>query len=160
MLHRFSPIDRLGTNGVRVTHHHSATKSAVRRGVNAGSPLIGTSPKTKAELLRQWTDGGAWMDSWQRHLQIIENENGDLRREAGRILVYSMGSDGKSESNGNDPDDINSWDDHHLVFYRNKIEQLERNRNLKRSVCLTPFLHAAILWLHAMFRRASGQTVA
>jgi len=32
--------------------------------------------------------------------------------------VYSMGQDGRSASGGNDPDDINSWDDHHSGFYQ------------------------------------------
>ena len=31
--------------------------------------------------------------------------------------IYSMGKDGQSASGGNDPDDINSWDDHHVAYY-------------------------------------------
>jgi hypothetical protein len=31
--------------------------------------------------------------------------------------IYSMGKDGQSASGGNDPDDINSWDKHHVAYY-------------------------------------------
>jgi len=37
--------------------------------------------------------------------------------------VYSPGEDGTSASQGNDPDDINSWDNHHHDFYTRGAER-------------------------------------
>lgn len=36
--------------------------------------------------------------------------------------IYTLGEDGTSASKGNDPDDINSWDDHHDSYYMRKVQ--------------------------------------
>ena len=141
----FLSLEALGIVTIRVTYHFTSTKNTVTSAVRAGDPLFGAPPETKADLLPLWTGPWAWKDSWQRPLGIVTDENGNLRRDAGQILVYSMGSDGLSESNGNDPDDINSWDNHHHEFYRNQLDKRELNARLWRTVWLTPLVFAAIL---------------
>ncbi len=47
------------------------------------------------------------LDPWGNPYQIIIRDSSNETKEVG---VYSKGRDGISESTGNDPDDINSWD--------------------------------------------------
>jgi len=86
-------------------------------------------------------------------LHILEDENGKLRREENEILVFSTGADGQSESNGNDPDDINSWDNHHHAFYHGQVDAAEFRERLWRTVWVTPLVIALISMLFSRFQK-------
>ena len=139
-----------GNSGVRTLHHHHVTSLQLRSAVSAAEPLLRQRPTTKADLLPNWSEPSAWIDSWERPLQILEDENGELRRDGGKLLVFSTGFDGNSDTDGNDPDDINSWDNHHRNFYNSQIAAAEQRTRLRRriwaSVLATPFVFA-IIWL-------------
>jgi hypothetical protein len=54
-------------------------------------------------------------DPWGRPYQWSAPES--RKGSDSDLLVYSLGKDGTTASQGNDPDDINSKDDHHLGYY-------------------------------------------
>jgi hypothetical protein len=55
------------------------------------------------------------IDPWGRPYRYTEVTTAAARTPDFRI--YSMGKDGQSASGGDDPDDINSWDKHHVAYY-------------------------------------------
>jgi hypothetical protein len=62
-------------------------------------------------------------DPWGRPFHVVEPvKAGD------EFHFYSSGQDGKSLSEGNDPDDLNTWDDHGESWYRKSIQRHDRMR--------------------------------
>jgi hypothetical protein len=58
-------------------------------------------------------------------------------------LVYSTGEDGRSNSDGNDPDDIRSWDDKRWVWYSRR----QFTREISFCMIVSALISAAGFWL-------------
>jgi hypothetical protein len=58
-------------------------------------------------------------------------------------LVYSTGEDGRSNSDGNDPDDIRSWDDKRGVWYSGR----QFTREISFCMIVSALISAAGFWL-------------
>ncbi|MEX2141279.1 MAG: hypothetical protein WD894_18585 [Pirellulales bacterium] len=61
------------------------------------------------------------------------------------IGIYSTGEDGASLTQGNDPDDLNSWDEHTGSHYRAAISEENRKRYAVQGLFLTAFIYPAIV---------------
>ena len=61
--------------------------------------------------------------------------------------VYSLGPDGRSETLGNDNDDINSWDNHHVEYYGKRQETARRTNLAIWSILISPIIFVAIVLL-------------
>jgi hypothetical protein len=91
----------------------SITNSLQIKSLNAGF-ISAVDPELEKSITRS--------DPWGHPYRYTEVTNGASRLRDFRI--HSMGEDGQSASGGNDPDDINSWDNHHLNYYnRNRLWQ-------------------------------------
>jgi len=62
---------------------------------------------------------------------------------------YTVGDDGLSSSNGNDPDDINSWDPSSISFYHRKLWRHREIRDVSVSLgfALIAFVALKIRWI-------------
>ena len=136
----------LTLQNVRVTHHYSATGSSVRNAWLVAEMYDGRS-LTLTNLINSgiWSEPAAWRDSWGRHLKVVIDADGQIMLHRNRAMFYSAGHDGISATAGNDPDDINSWDDHHYPFYKAQINGFNRRKYLWRTVWATPVVFG-ILW--------------
>lgn len=69
--------------------------------------------------------------------------------------VYSLGEDGKSTSNGNDPDDISSWVPYpdNVAYYSQKVRTEYRWERAIRGAYLTPFVYIGIVGIVWLFKR-------
>lgn len=79
-------------------------------------------------------------DPWGNPYRFVKNiqlENG----ETVPFGVYSLGSDQMSESCGNDPDDLNTWDESTGEFYNKQWEKEIHNECLVGGVYVTMFLY-------------------
>lgn len=69
------------------------------------------------------------------------------------IHAFSFGADGKSDTNGNDLDDINSWNYDPENFYGRLIANDLKREYLWRTLWVTPINYTLILLtLHALKR--------
>lgn len=76
--------------------------------------------KALVERPAHWTDSARWekyltempLDPWKNPYGYMEGSG--FGKDAGYGYgLYSMGRDGRSATQGNDPDDINTWSSHH-----------------------------------------------
>ncbi|MCA9265743.1 MAG: hypothetical protein KDA60_17900 [Planctomycetales bacterium] len=65
--------------------------------------------------------------------------------------VYSMGRDSESESNGNDPDDLNSWNEDCYQWYVNDITQRNRRRIGIYGAMITPVVYLGLFAAGRLF---------
>ncbi len=89
--------------------------------------------RSDPQLLQQWlVDGiepdGLYLpvhpetDIWGNTYRLAIDGSG--LNAAERIDVYSLGEDGKTTTNGNDPDDINSWTEPSTEFYDRRLSRI------------------------------------
>lgn len=64
-------------------------------------------------------------DSWGRPYQFARRD-GKSSGKIEAIGVYSLGEDGISRTEGNDPDDINSWTVDNAAYYRKRHQRMMR----------------------------------
>jgi len=75
----------------------------------------------------------------------VTDDAGELIMEDWTLLAYSLGEDGKSESKGNDADDINTWDEHHIDHYWTPIRNRRLQELLLRTAWATPIIFCVLL---------------
>ncbi len=88
------------------------------------------------------------LDPWQQPYRCVRN----LRLEDGSLVelgVYSVGKDGISETQGSDPDDLNSWSEHQGDYYRHEIRNTNFLAAAITGLFVTPFTYAM---LYGLFR--------
>ena len=150
---------------VRVTYNDDATASGVRNASIAARNYVHYSAretKSKSVTLTELIDSGIWFepmalsDSWGRQLKAVTDDNGYIKSMKHSPMFYSTGLDGKSATAGNDPDDINSWDDHQRPFYNARLSRFALRTAVWRTVLATPVVFG-ILWciLAAATRRSA-----
>ena len=79
-------------------------------------------------------------DVWGRPYRVVRNLTLDdgMKVELG---VYSTGEDGISRSNGNAPDDINTWSESWRDYYLARTKARERSALAIYGLFLLPFVY-------------------
>jgi hypothetical protein len=80
----------------------------------------------------------------------------DMELVDGRVIpigIYSLGEDGLSQTQGNDSDDINSWDENAGAYYRTKIRESNRKQYAIEGLLIAPFTYVALLAVGFALRR-------
>ncbi len=98
-------------------------------------------------------DTQADLDGWKRPFRCVRNHVA----ADGRLVpvgVYSFGEDGHSTTEGNDPDDLNSWRDVSADFYGDRA-----NRRTLWAVILLSLLCSTPIYLHLQRRRGARAQV-
>jgi hypothetical protein len=67
--------------------------------------------------------------------------------------IFSMGRDGVSRTEGNDPDDLNSWDAPPGAYYVAEITANHRKLYAIEGASFMPFTYAALLLVIAGWKR-------
>lgn len=83
-------------------------------------------------------------DPWGKPLQVVERLDDDGRK---RFAAYSFGRDGISDTDGNDPDDINSWSDNPVAYYQREAKRDSQIYRLQRAIPLGCILYAPMFFL-------------
>ena len=113
-------------------------------------------PRLTVDAVQRWIEGKTILsdplelqrssqtesDPWGNPFRVVERRGNGNRRFA----VYSSGRDGMSKTNGNDPDDINSWSDEPVVFYQ---REAQRDSQMYRFRCTVPW--GCILYVPMFF---------
>jgi hypothetical protein len=83
-------------------------------------------------------------DPWKNPYRCIRfvHTYGDETRALG---IYSMGRDGVSKTNGNDLDDLNSWNWESHQWYVRDINTRRRWELLMKGVLLTPIVYFGVI---------------
>jgi hypothetical protein len=83
-------------------------------------------------------------DPWGNPFQVGDrlDENGERQ-----FVVYSFGRDGLSNTNGNDPDDINSWSDDPVAHYQREARRESQVDRMSFAVPLMFILYIPMLLL-------------
>ena len=97
--------------------------------------LLGDHPLTRCTDHRR-------LDPWGNPYRCVLRKEINPQQPFG---FYSAGSDGVSQSDGNDADDLNSWDPNCRRFYLRRIEDNRRTMYAVVGFIFTPFTYAAIL---------------
>ena len=137
--------------GMRVSYYHTSAINDVRE---IHLLVMSTSDELPIsfDMLRKsdmWPTVNQSTDAWGHSIQIIESERKSKEGYDCGVHVFSLGADGVSATLGNDPDDINTWDDHHYAFYHSQIRNEEMMARLRQSIWLAPLLYLillAIIW--------------
>ena len=98
------------------------------------------------DMKRLWADMGSNCDPWGNPYQTVDRDTRGIYDMPSSFHVYSFGADGKSDSNGNDPDDINSWNYDRRKFYGRMIANDLLRKNLWRTLWITPITFS-VIWL-------------
>ena len=140
---------------MRVSYYHTNALNDAIGLQHAILSLVGETPATieTAEKSRYWKEIDK-KDAWGRKMEIIECDRTTPRGDRYPIHVYSLGQDGMSNSNGNDPDDINTWGDHHQKFYWTQIRNEESYGNLIQSLWQAPLLFIILMLIIQFIRHA------
>ena len=80
-------------------------------------------------------------DPWANPYQCVTRRVGD----EDRLGVYSFGRDGTSKSDGNDKDDLNSWNDDGLKWYKNVDNRRERIDLVAQGLVFTALIYVFFL---------------
>ena len=142
--------------GMLVSYYHTSAINEVRS-LHIVIMSTGNELPISLDTLREspmWPTINRSADAWGRPIQIIES---DLKSNNGHdcgVHVFSFGSDGVSATLGNDPDDINTWDDHHYAYYNSQIRNEEMLARLGQSIWLAPLLYLILLAAMWGIRRA------
>jgi len=137
----------LTTQQIRVTYRHSSTRRVIKDINYVAMYLKDANKLTHSNLVNSPELANTWsqVDSWGRPIQYVMDESGNLIMDDWTLLAYSLGEDGKSESNGNDADDINTWDEHHIDYYWTPIRNQHMRKLLWRAVWATPLIFGLLL---------------
>ncbi len=81
-------------------------------------------------------------DPWDQPYVFVHLSNSTRNIHTG---IYSKGQDRISNSNGNDADDINSWNDYSDSFYSYAIASRQRRTTVLQAMTLTPLIYLGIL---------------
>jgi len=101
----------------------------------------GLSPDhSLAKELRESPHKDPWKHPY-RCIRFVHTYDGETRK----LGVYSMGRDGASKTNGNDRDDLNSWnlESHH--WYVRDTANRARWECLMNAVLLTPIVYFGVI---------------
>lgn len=138
--------------------------AAIRRNILFADSQ-GDGAPTPEEVLARWLDGRglsqaeqrrhrlshvAGLDAWDRAYQYTRDAVDRDGRPVG-LGVYSLGKDGRTETGGNDADDVNSWNragDRSAVYDR-EFQRKLRTRNAFLGFAIAPFIFALIVYAHA-----------
>ena len=104
---------------------------------------------------------GQKRDPWNNHLVCVERQSsGNSTSDANRteLHFYSLGRDGMTRSNGNDDDDISSWDAS-CEFYLAEEYALASAKYQKHSLIYAtlffPFVLIALIWCARRIKRTA-----
>ena len=107
----------------------------------------------KFEALKSEVANKIGTDPWGNDYQIRDRfiSTNDLQNNM--PFLYSFGPDGRSETLGNDSDDINSWDNHHLDYHGKRQETARRTKLVIWSFLISPMIFVLIVLLTNKFNR-------
>lgn len=110
------------------------------------------------QLLKSKIKDEVGLDPWGNIYQVARVK--PVAGEKHNVIYrsYSCGIDGKSLTGGNDRDDINSWDDHHLPHYRQKHKIDQRGKAIMWSLVFSPFIFVSLVAIQRWVRKRQGQT--
>ncbi len=105
-----------------------------------------------------YLDGDFWGNPYRCVLRESTVPDDPANSAVARLHFYSCGQDGISRSDGNDEDDINSWDDHSQPFYTAESRRQEAERLAFEALCYAPWFLGLLIaaWL---FVRSLGKPV-
>ena len=143
----------------RTTYGSTVTSNTLSTVRQIGHMLHKDGELTHANLVNSLYLANPWsqIDSWGNPLQYVRDESGHLVVEDGTVLPYSCGQDGKSESEGNDPDDINCWNVHHRPFYRRQMQNYRQRKRIWRTVWVTPLVFVTFLLAKQMLAAGASK---
>ena len=104
--HRIAETDRTRTNrGLDVVDVDTVNAWLAGDVSEEEQPLLGPQPE---------------LDAWKHPYRCVRDIRGADEAQIA-VGAYSLGEDGVSNSNGNDPDDLNSWDPDCFEIYANRL---------------------------------------
>ena len=147
--HAINEVTRLRLNiiSARDAYPQSFSSSAVNGWLarsNLGSNPFATAIGLESDL-----------DPWGRPYVFLERSSPSKEIWDG-MHIYSLGEDGRTDSQGDDPDDINTWYDRSFDFYVHRENRNTFNRHLKRLTWLFPLACVALLASMRMLRRKAA----
>ncbi len=108
--------------------------------------------KVSQEVVESWLDGTFGdhhrvlgecpeKDPWGNAYRCVTRSVDDKDR----IVFFSLGRDGTSKSDGNDKDDLNSWNDDGLKWYRRSDNRREKMDLVVQGLVITSLIYVLFL---------------
>ena len=130
---------------VRTTHHHDVVSNEVRQVRRWAVHQLIWNPRIKYEqydVMGFWPGTRKPVDSWGNPYVFIELGQTGPNEPKSTFHLYSCGEDGESQTDGNDPDDINSWSYDRNRFYRQRMRWIDSKQRLWRTIWMAPLIWA------------------
>lgn len=127
---------------------------------------VNRQPVVSESVVNKWLDGSLTAqdpaidvlgdiprhDPWGNAFQAIR----DFKSANGKTVklgIYTLGRDGISKTNGNDPDDLNTWDDICYLWYSVDIGRRRRTICVVIGLVITPIVYVGFLGVARLSRR-------
>lgn len=148
--------------GARVTYRHDVAASDIRAVRLWATNQMAAKPEiqfTEYDADDLWRQMGRNRDPWENEYQIVERGQRGLFGSDSAFHVYSFGADGKSESGGNDPDDINSWDYDRDMNYGRLLVAESNLKDLWRTLWIVPAVYVILLFVVQTFKSSPNRLI-
>ena len=124
----------------RVSWRHDSVANVIREiRVSANNETLSELEHRHSELT----------DAWGNRYQFVEQNDPGLFGSNSSVHVYSLGKDGKTKSNGNDLDDINSWNYDRGIYYgplvNSEYNQRINEQSLWQTIWICPITYVLLL---------------
>lgn len=135
---------------------------ATLTGVRDEYPSVATAQAINSWLCnRHESTGGldeeitfdAGFDPWGRPYVFVERDSSS-HDTWDRVHVYSLGEDGKTDSDGNDIDDLNTWNEMSRRYYVRRDHWTDGTRFLVRLGYVFPAIFVASLLFVRLYKSA------
>ncbi len=106
----------------------------------------GIQNEEELQLLKSKIKSEIGMDPWGNAYQVFGRIPNPSDQTKTLFPYYSYGIDGKSHTCGNDPDDINLWDDHHQAHYELQSKLKQSRQILISALVLAPWVFVFLVF--------------
>ncbi|MEC9091905.1 MAG: hypothetical protein VX438_04310 [Planctomycetota bacterium] len=100
----------------------------------------GIQNEIELQLLKSKIKDDIGLDPWGNTYQVVDRIPNSSDQPENSFPYYSYGIDGKSRTQGNDPDDINLWDNHHHDHYERQSKLRQKRQSFIGALVLTPLI--------------------
>lgn len=95
-------------------------------------------------------------DPWGNSYKLVTRTEVACENSEFAIHLYSTGEDGTSSSEGDDPDDLNTWSNDNGSYYWHRIQRGKRMQHAVSATICSPFLFALLVGLTRGARHVVG----
>ncbi|WP_149499028.1 hypothetical protein [Roseiconus lacunae] len=97
-------------------------------------------------------------DPWGNSYKLVMRQDAECDNPEFSVHLYSKGEDGISRTDGDDPDDLNTWSNDYGQFYWRRIQREQRLKHAAEATVCSPIVFAIMVVLTRIARNTFGDS--